>query len=138
MPQNFGENGGVAVLGVAGGEDDREPAAAGAPAQRTQLACVGGELGAVAPSEFLEALGRMAVPPAQLVTRCQIPRPLVQRCAVSGDAAWPHPIDQQPIPVIRVRRLVDALAPDRLVALHLTQTLAPARVSAMGPALHIV
>jgi two-component system sensor histidine kinase UhpB len=127
MPENLGENRGVAVLRVAGGEDDRDLAAAGAAAQSTQLRWVGGELGPVAPSEFLEALGRMAVPPAQLVTRGQIPRPLVQRCAVSGDAAWPHPIDQHPIAIIRGRRLVDALAPDHVVALHLTQTLRPAR-----------
>ena len=99
--QNLGEHGGVAVIGVTRGEDQREDARPRTAAQVGQPLAVGAELGALASAELLEALRLVSVPAPQRIAGRQLACPVIDRSTLARDPARPHAIDEDPVAVTR-------------------------------------
>src|SRR5215211_972373 len=109
VTEQFAGHRGVVVLAVAGGIDDRQRTAGSAGPQLGEAFGSVGELVAVARAKLGEAGGNVVEPLAQLVAGCQVARPVVEARAFARDAAWPYVIDQHPVAVVRLGRVVDAL-----------------------------
>ena len=77
MPKDIDEHGRVAVLGVAGAEQDRHATGSREAAQLGEAVALPVELGAVPPSELVESLRPVPVPASELLAWCELPCPPV-------------------------------------------------------------
>ena len=110
ITHQLGKDYGVVVLLVASGIDGSLPAPCARGGAVPRFAPpVDFNLAAVARAKLGEAFGNVVKPFAQLITRCQLSRPLVQPGALVGDAARPNMIDEHAVAVVRLGRVVDTL-----------------------------
>ena len=112
MPQDVDEHGRVAVLDVAGAEQDCHAPGSRGPAQLGEAVALPVELGAIPPIELVESLRPVPVPAAELVTRRKLARPQIDRGTLAGDPARPQSVDQYTQAVIRRGRVVHTLLMD--------------------------
>ena len=109
IAQEFGEHDGVVVLAVAGGVEDCQPASCGVTAKLVEAFGLGGKLVAIANPKLRESIRDMVEPLAQLVAWSKLARPLVEAGAFVRDAARPDVVDEHPVAVPAVGRVIDPL-----------------------------
>src|SRR5439155_19611036 len=85
---------------------------AGPPAQLIKMRTPGYSLLAVSRAELLEALWFVVAPLAQLGAGCQLARPVIQSGLLARDSAGPDPVDQHPIAIAALARVVYTLCFD--------------------------
>src|SRR5581483_2933919 len=123
--QEVGEDDGAVVLRVPRPVDERHRPRAGAAPQLAPLLLVCAQLLVVASAELVEPAWVVAEPAAELGARGELPRPGVQARLLARHATWPEPVDEDPVAVPGLGRLVRTFHP------HVHRSAHPVRSS--GP-----
>jgi hypothetical protein len=87
------------VLGVVGGVDEGERAAAGPPPELHEPWALATKLLDVTPPEFIEATRLVPEPSSELGARRQFPIPLIEPGLIAGDSSRPEAVNQDAIAI---------------------------------------
>src|SRR4051794_4824039 len=109
VADQVGKDDSVVVLLVSRGVHDRDGPPPCATSELQKTVALPDELATVSRAKLLEPSGVMGKPTAQLVTRRQLTRPVVETGALARDAAWPYVVNQDAVAVARVGVVVDPL-----------------------------
>src|SRR6185437_14490681 len=104
--QDLREHDGVVVLRVARSVDKRQRPRTRAPPQLAKLVALASELVRVSAAELRETSRVVIEPAAKLAARRELSRPLAELRLLTRDPSRPDPVDQDPIAVGGLGRLI--------------------------------